>query len=197
VTTATFQLAQVNIGRARGDMTDPVMAGFVSRLAEINALADASPGFVWRLQTEDGDATAVRPYADVRILINLSVWTDLAALRAYVYRSPHASVMRGRRDWFERFDLVGAGGPSADRGGGSGAAGLPGAAWANRAQFHLCGALRARRTSSAPRGRAPERCVSRHLTRECSRQTRAGRVPPASKASAATMDPRLSQVVCS
>jgi hypothetical protein len=84
VTTATFQLAQVNIGRARGDMTDPVMAGFVSRLAEINALADASPGFVWRLQTEDGDATAVRPYADVRILINLSVWTDLAALRAYV-----------------------------------------------------------------------------------------------------------------
>jgi hypothetical protein len=104
VTTATFQLAQVNIGRARGEMTDPVMAGFVSRLAEINALADASPGFVWRLQTEDGDATAVRPYADVRILINLSVWTDLAALRAYVYRSPHASVMRGRRDWFERLD---------------------------------------------------------------------------------------------
>jgi hypothetical protein len=106
VSDPTFQLAQVNIGRARGEMTEPVMAGFASRLAEINALADASPGFVWRLQTEDGDATAVRPYADPRILINLSVWTDLAALRAYVYRSPHAAVMRSRRDWFERFDGV-------------------------------------------------------------------------------------------
>ena len=104
MTDPTFQLAQVNIGRARGEMTDPVMAGFVNRLAEINARADASPGFVWRLQTEDGDATAVRPYADTRILINLSVWTDLEALRAYVYRSPHAAVMRGRREWFERFD---------------------------------------------------------------------------------------------
>jgi len=106
MTDPTFQLAQVNIGRARGEMTDPVMAGFVARLAEINALADASPGFVWRLQTEDGDATAVRPYADTRILINLSVWADLAALRAYVYRSPHANVMRDRRAWFERFDRV-------------------------------------------------------------------------------------------
>jgi hypothetical protein len=106
MTDPTFQLAQVNIGRARGEMTDSVMAGFVARLAEINALADASPGFVWRLQTEDGDATAVRPYADTRILINLSVWADLAALRAYVYRSPHATVMRDRRTWFERFDHV-------------------------------------------------------------------------------------------
>ncbi len=102
----SFQLAQVNIARARGEMTDPVMAEFVARLVEINAVADASPGFVWRLQTEDGDATALRPYADTRILINLSVWTDLAALRAYVYRSPHATVMRRRRDWFERFDRV-------------------------------------------------------------------------------------------
>jgi hypothetical protein len=106
MTDPTFQLAQVNIGRARGEMTEPVMAGFVNRLAEINALADASPGFVWRLQTEDGDATAVRPYADTRILINLSVWADLASLRAYVYRSPHATVMRSRRAWFERFDRV-------------------------------------------------------------------------------------------
>ena len=56
-------------------MTDPVMVDFVARLPDINALADQAPGFVWRLQTEDGDATAVRPYEDRRILINLSVWT--------------------------------------------------------------------------------------------------------------------------
>jgi hypothetical protein len=106
VTNSGFHLAQVNIGRARGEMTDPVMAEFVARLPDINALAERSPGFVWRLQTEDGDATAVRPYADTRILINLSVWTDLDTLRAYVYRSDHAAVMKRRREWFERFDRI-------------------------------------------------------------------------------------------
>lgn len=106
MTDTSFQLAQVNIGRARGEMTDPVMAEFVERLPEINALADQTPGFVWRLQTEDGDATAVRPYGDARIMINLSVWADLAALRTYVYRGPHAAVMRRRREWFERFDRI-------------------------------------------------------------------------------------------
>jgi heme-degrading monooxygenase HmoA len=101
-----LQLAQVNIGRARGAMDEPVMREFVARLAEINALADRSPGFVWRLQTEDGDATALRPYPDERVLINLSVWDDLDALRGYVYRSAHAAVMRRRREWFERFEGV-------------------------------------------------------------------------------------------
>jgi hypothetical protein len=104
--TPRFHLAQVNIARARGEMTDPVMAAFVARLPEINALADRSPGFVWRLQTEDGDATALRPYADTRVLINLSVWQDLPALRDYVYGSAHAAVMRRRREWFERFERV-------------------------------------------------------------------------------------------
>lgn len=102
-----MQLAQVNIGRVRGQMTDPVMADFVAQLPAINALADGAPGFVWRLQTEDGDATAFRPYGDdPSILINMSVWTDLESLRAYVYRSPHAAVMRRRREWFERLERV-------------------------------------------------------------------------------------------
>jgi Domain of unknown function (DUF3291) len=102
-----WQLAQVNIGRARGAITDAIMQGFVARLEEINALAEQSPGFVWRLQTEDGDATAVRPYAgEDRIMINLSVWADLPALREYVFGSAHAGVMRQRRDWFERFEGV-------------------------------------------------------------------------------------------
>jgi hypothetical protein len=103
---STFHLAQVNVARARGEIGDEVMAGFVARLADINALADRTPGFVWRLQTEDGDATAVRPYKDRRILINLSVWADLGSLREYVYRSEHASVMRRRREWFERFERI-------------------------------------------------------------------------------------------
>ena len=101
-----WHLAQVNIGRARGAMTEPVMQGFAARLEEINALAERTPGFVWRLQTEDGDATAIRPYGDERIMINMSVWADLESLRDYVFRSEHAGVMRGRREWFEKFEGV-------------------------------------------------------------------------------------------
>ena len=106
MTADSCQLAQVNIGRVRGQMTDPIMAEFVAQLPAINALADRSPGFVWRLQTEDGDATAFRPYDDPTILINMSVWTDLVSLRNYVYRSAHAPVMRRRREWFERLERV-------------------------------------------------------------------------------------------
>jgi hypothetical protein len=106
MTPSQWHLAQVNIGRARGAITDPVMQEFVAQLPEINALAEQTPGFVWRLQTEDGNATAIRPYADDSILINMSVWTDLDALRTYVFRSAHAAVMRRRREWFERFEGI-------------------------------------------------------------------------------------------
>ena len=102
--TTQFQIAQVNIGRIRAPLEDPLMAGFVARLEDINALADANPGFVWRLKTDSGDATAFRPYDDDRILINLSVWANPADLREFVYRSAHTQVMQQRKAWFERFD---------------------------------------------------------------------------------------------
>ncbi len=95
--------AQVNIARMRAPLDDPLMSGFVARLAEINALADRSPGFVWRLQTDAGDATYLRPYDDDRILFNLSVWESVEALKQYVYRSAHAELLRDRRKWFEHF----------------------------------------------------------------------------------------------
>jgi hypothetical protein len=97
-----YHLAQVNIGRVVAPVDSPELSGFVSRLADINALADSAPGFVWRLQTEDGDATAFRPYDDDRILVNMSVWESLETLGQFVYRSPHAEVMRRRREWFEK-----------------------------------------------------------------------------------------------
>lgn len=99
-------LAQVNIGRMRAPLEDPLMHGFSSRLDEINALADSSPGFIWRLQTEDGDATALRVFNDPLVLINLSVWRDVESLRAFVYRSDHRQLLQGRSDWF-----IPAGGP--------------------------------------------------------------------------------------
>ena len=97
-----YHLAQVNVGRLRAPIDDPLIAGFAGALEEINALADAAPGFVWRLQTEDGDATAVRAFEDDTILINLSVWTSLEALADYVYRSEHTAYLRRRAEWFER-----------------------------------------------------------------------------------------------
>ena len=99
-------LAQVNVGRLRAPMDDALIAGFAGALEEINALADAAPGFVWRLQTEEGDATAVRAFADDTILINLSVWTSLETLADYVYRSPHTAYLRRRAEWFERMQEV-------------------------------------------------------------------------------------------
>ena len=99
-----FQIAQVNIGRIRAPLDDPQMAGFVANLEGINGLADSRPGFVWRLKTDAGDATALRPYDDDRILVNLSVWANPEDLREFVYRSAHAEVMHQRRSWFERFD---------------------------------------------------------------------------------------------
>jgi hypothetical protein len=99
-------LAQVNIGRTKAPLDDPAMAGFVARLDEINALADRSPGFVWRLQGEEGNATYLRPYDDDRILFNMSVWRGLGDLRNYVYHTAHAELLRHRQDWFEKFDGV-------------------------------------------------------------------------------------------
>ena len=99
-----YHLAQVNIGRMRAPLDDPLMAEFVARLDEINAIADASPGFVWRLQSAEGNATSVRAYDDPYLLINMSVWESLDALSAYVYASAHRGVMRRRREWFARFD---------------------------------------------------------------------------------------------
>ena len=85
-------------------MDGPVMAGFKAALEPINALADEATGFVWRLQTEDGDATAIRPYEDERMMVNMSVWESIEALRAFVYTSGHTSVMRNRERWFDRLE---------------------------------------------------------------------------------------------
>jgi Domain of unknown function (DUF3291) len=97
-----YQLAQINVGRLRAPVDSPLVAEFMGALDPINALAEASPGFVWRFQTEDGNATAVRPYDDDSILVNMSVWTSAEALADFVYRSDHAGYLRRRREWFER-----------------------------------------------------------------------------------------------
>ena len=101
---ADWQLAQVNVGRLVVAHDDPDVAGFFAQLDAINALADASPGFVWRLQGEGGNATDFQPTPDPRFIVNISVWDDADALFAFVYRSAHVTTMSRRKSWFERFD---------------------------------------------------------------------------------------------
>ncbi|KYF52183.1 hypothetical protein BE08_03945, partial [Sorangium cellulosum] len=97
----THHLAQVNIALPLEPLDSARLADFVSALDPVNALADAAPGFVWRLKTEDGDATAVRAFGDERILVNMSVWESVEALSDFAFRNPdHAAVMRRRREWF-------------------------------------------------------------------------------------------------
>jgi hypothetical protein len=100
-------LAEVNIALAREPLDAPLLADFIAALDPINARADNAPGFVWRMQTEDGDAMAVRGFGGhPQLIINLTVWESLEALRSFVYRDPgHLGVMRRRREWFKRLEL--------------------------------------------------------------------------------------------
>jgi hypothetical protein len=93
-------LAQINVARLRAPMDSPEMAEFVGLLDPVNKLADDSPGFVWRLQTDDGNATSIRAFEDDTIVVNMSVWESVDALQAFVYRSRHIEVLRRRKEWF-------------------------------------------------------------------------------------------------
>lgn len=95
----SFHLAQVNIALLRAPADDPVNASYMARLDELNALADASPGFVWRYLTDSRDP-AQRELEDPLVLFNMSIWDSLAALHAYTYRSAHAEAYAKRRTWF-------------------------------------------------------------------------------------------------
>lgn len=99
-----FQLAQLNVARMREPLESPGMADFVANLERINALAEGSPGFVWRLQTDDGDATALRPFG-ADMLVNMSTWSDVESLSHYVYKTAHVEILRRRKEWFERMEL--------------------------------------------------------------------------------------------
>jgi hypothetical protein len=95
-----YQVAQVNIAMPVEPVTSARLAEFVELLEPVNALADAAPGFVWRLQTDDGDATGIRAFGDDRLIVNMSVWESVEALTSFVFGTFHAEVMRQRREWF-------------------------------------------------------------------------------------------------
>ena len=98
-----WHLAQINVGKMVAPQGDPVVQPFFDALDEVNALAEASPGFVWRLVGEGANATDIQATVDPLLLVNMSVWTDAESLFAFVYRSGHTPVMAHRRDWFAPF----------------------------------------------------------------------------------------------
>lgn len=97
-----YHLAQVNTAKMNAELDDPIMSGFVQRLEEINVLAENSKGFVWRFQTETGNATYMRPFDDTRILFNMSVWETVEDLRNYVYVSNHVELLKSKENWFTK-----------------------------------------------------------------------------------------------
>jgi uncharacterized protein DUF3291 len=97
-------LAELNIGRIRHDLDDPRMADFTNNLALVNGIAEHSAGFVWRCTDESGNATDTRPYADPRIIVNVSVWESIAALERFVWLTLHKRFYGRRADWFALFE---------------------------------------------------------------------------------------------
>jgi hypothetical protein len=96
-----MHLAQLNVALGKAAVDAPEMAEFMANLDRVNALGDAAPGFVWRLQDDDGNATSIHPYDDERMIINLSVWESIEALWSFVYDGGHLEIMRRRREWFQ------------------------------------------------------------------------------------------------
>jgi Domain of unknown function (DUF3291) len=100
-----FHLAQINIARLVAPIDDPVIAGFVAQLETVNALAESAPGFLWRLQSDSGNATDIAYSDDPLIIVNMSVWESVETLQQFTYGPRHIGVFRDRFRWFEKPSL--------------------------------------------------------------------------------------------
>jgi hypothetical protein len=98
-----MQLAEINVARLRFPLDDPRVADFVANLDRVNALAEASDGFVWRLKDEGGNATQIAAYDDPLIIVNMSVWASPEALYEFSYKTLHRGFVQRRKEWFELF----------------------------------------------------------------------------------------------
>lgn len=98
-------LAQVNIAKRLAPLDDPIMQDFINNLDKINAIADLSAGFIWRLQDED-KVEAVSVFQDDSLIINMSVWEDLDSLFNYTYNSGHIEVFKRKKEWFSKMKMM-------------------------------------------------------------------------------------------
>lgn len=95
-----YHIAEANVARMKTEFDDPIMYSFIRRLNDVNAIADRSPGFIWRQSAEANDY--LMPYRDKRIIFNMSVWQSIEHLRSFVYGPVHTEMLRLRHEWFER-----------------------------------------------------------------------------------------------
>jgi len=96
-----YQLAELNVASLKAPLDSPELKDFVDNLDRINALAEATPGFVWRLKGDGNDATSLRPLGE-SVIVNLSTWRDVDSLRHYVYKTAHVEILKRKREWFTR-----------------------------------------------------------------------------------------------
>ena len=96
-----MRLAEFNVGYATYPLDDPRMSGFMDNLDNINALAEHSPGFVWRMNSDSGNATDFNVPGDAEVISNMSVWEDVASLRNYVFNTVHARFYEQKENWFQ------------------------------------------------------------------------------------------------
>lgn len=101
-----YRLAQLNIAARRYADDDPRFADFINALDSVNAFADQSPGFVWRLQTDEGNATSLRIFDSDQWLVNMSVWESLEDLKCFVTSPVHVAIMRRKQEWFEKTEAA-------------------------------------------------------------------------------------------
>jgi hypothetical protein len=100
-----YHLAQINIAQMIAPMDSPIMADFKNNLERINGLGEQSPGFVWRLKDDSGDATSIRVFDNDAMIVNLTVWESIEALYEFAYKSDHTEFFRRRREWFDKLDV--------------------------------------------------------------------------------------------
>ena len=99
-----MQLAQLNIARTKAAMDEPLMKEFVDNLEPINAIAESSQGFVWRLQDESGDATSIQAFEDPSLIVNISVWESVESLKAFIFKTHHIGFLKRKSEWFDKLD---------------------------------------------------------------------------------------------
>jgi Domain of unknown function (DUF3291) len=100
-----YNLAQINISKSKGLPDSPVMAAFMEKIDDVNAIAEGSTGFIWRLKSDDGNATSIQIFEDELIIVNMSVWESFEAFKGFVFNGLHAAMMRSRNEWFEKSDF--------------------------------------------------------------------------------------------
>lgn len=95
-----MHLAQLNIAKAKYALDAPEIKEFIDNLDPINQLAESSDGFIWRLKDESGDATNIQAFDDPNIIVNMSVWDSVDALKNFMFRTHHRDFLRRKKEWF-------------------------------------------------------------------------------------------------